>query len=54
MIHIWALMRENLSLGFGNNKGAGKPAQILISAFVICLLESIIPQLAASEFSLCG
>ena len=39
---IWASRRENLSLGFANNKG---PDQ---SAFVIPFLESIISKLAAS------
>ena len=34
---IWALMRENLSLGFANNKGTDQPVHLcrLISAFVI-------------------
>ena len=37
-------MRENLSLGVANNKGADQPAHTrsLISAFVIRLLESTI------------
>ena len=35
-------MRENLSSGFPNNKGADHPVHLrsLISAFVICSLES--------------
>ena len=51
---IWALMQENLSLGFANNKGADQPAHLhsLISTFVIRLLESIISKLATSEISL--
>ena len=49
--HIWTSRRENLPLGFANNKSADQSAhpQILISAFVICLLESIISRLASSE-----
>ena len=37
-----------------NNKGAGQPAhpRSQISAFVICLLESIISRLATSEISI--
>ena len=37
-----------------NNKGADQPAhpRSLISAYVICLLESIIPKLATSEISI--
>ena len=40
--------------GFANNKGADQPAHAcsLISAFVICLLETIISKLAPSEISL--
>ena len=47
----WALMQDNLSLGFANNKDTDQPAHpcSLISAFVICLLESIIYRLAMSE-----
>ena len=39
---------------FANNTGADQPAhsRSLISAFVICLLESIIYRLAASEISI--
>ena len=35
---IWALMQENLSLGFANSKDADQPAHspCLNSAFVIC------------------
>ena len=48
---IWALTRENLSLGFANNKGTDQPAhpRSLISTFVIRLLESIVSRLAASN-----
>ena len=48
-------MQENLlSLGFANNKGADQPVypRILISAFFICLLESILSKVAAREISL--
>ena len=43
----------NLSSRFANNKGADQPAHpcSLISAFVICLLESIISKLATCEIS---
>ena len=48
---IWALMGENLSSGFANNKGAEQPAHphSLISTFSIRLLESIISKLATSK-----
>ena len=47
-------MRENLSSGCANNKGADQPALLrsLISAFVIYLLECIISKLATSEISI--
>ena len=47
-------MRENLSLGFANNKGADQPAHpgSLISVFVICFLESTICKLATGEISI--
>ena len=50
----WASMRENLSLGFANNKGADQPARSrsLISTFVIRFLESILSKLATSKFSI--
>ena len=47
--------REKTSLwGFANNKVADQPAlpHRLISAFKICLLESIISKLASSEISI--
>ena len=48
---IWALTQENLFSVFANNKGADQPvhAHSLISAFVICLLESIISKIAKSK-----
>ena len=51
---IWALARENLSLGFANIKGADQPVpqRRLISAIVIHFLESIISNLAAGEISI--
>ena len=47
-------MGLDLSLVFVNNKGADKPGHppSLISAFVVRLLESIISNLATSEFSI--
>ena len=50
----WASTPENLSSGIANNKGADQPANLhsLISAFVICLLKSIISILASSEISI--
>ena len=43
-----------MSSTFVNNKGTDQPKHLhsLISAFVICLLESIISKLAKSEFSI--
>ena len=57
LLIIWALTRENLTSGFTNlrnYKGAGKPGHLhrLISAFVICFLESIISKLAICEISI--
>ena len=51
---MWALTRENMSLGFANNKGADQPAhpRILISTFVIHFLESNISKLATGEISI--
>ena len=48
------LKARNLSAVFANNKGANQPAHrySVISAFVICLLESIISRLATSKFSI--
>ena len=50
-----ALMQENLSSGFANNTGADQLAhpRILISAFVIRILESNISRLATKEISNC-
>ena len=50
---IWASMRENLSLGVGNNTGADQPAhpRSLISTFVFRFLESITSKLAIGEIS---
>ena len=47
-------MRENLTTGFENNKGADQPAHPcrLISTFVSRLLEIIISGFATSEISL--
>ena len=51
VMHIWALMRENLSLVFASNKGTDQPAHLcsLMSTFVIHLFKSIISKLAARE-----
>ena len=50
----WASAGENLSSGFANNTGADQPERprSLISAFVICFLESIICNLATGEISI--
>ena len=49
-----APVRENLSSGVANNTGADQPAhpRSLISAFVICVLESFIFKLATGEISI--
>ena len=49
-----ASMRENLSLGFANNKCADQPVHLcgLISPFIICFFESIISKLATGENSI--
>ena len=54
VVHNWAATRENLLLGFCDNKGADQPAhpRSLISAFVIHVLESKISRLAISEISM--
>ena len=51
---IWASMREKLPSRFANNKGAHQPVylRILISAFVICIWESIIYKLSTGEISI--
>ena len=48
---IWARGKINCLQGFASNKGADQPAHMpsLISAFVICFLESSISKLATSE-----
>ena len=47
-------MRENLSSGFANIKGADQPAHQCrrISPFIILFLESIISKLATSQISM--
>ena len=47
----WATMRENMTIGFANNKGADQPAHPrgLISTFVISSFESIISKLATCK-----
>ena len=51
--HNWATSWENLFLPYANNKGADQPAhsRCLISAFVICCLDSIIPLVSISKIS---
>ena len=51
---LYGSLRENLSSGFANNKGADQPAHArsLISTFVICLLKSIISRLATGKISI--
>ena len=50
---IWATPWENLVMSYANNKGADQPAHPhgLISAFVVCCLDSIIPLVSISEIS---
>ena len=50
----WASREKTCFWGFKNYKGANQPAlpRSLISAFVICLLESIISIFATSEISI--
>ena len=50
---IWATSWENLFMPYVNNWGADQPAHphSLISIFVICYLDSIIPLVSISEIS---
>ena len=50
-VNIWASSRENLSSGVANNTGADQPGHLssLISAFVVCFLESFICIFATGE-----
>ena len=53
--YLYGARRKRTYLwGITNKKGADQPARLrsLISAFVICLLESLISKLAICEFSL--
>ena len=52
----WATSWENLFLLYANDKGADQPAhpRSLISAFVVCCLDSIISLLAKSKISRLG
>ena len=50
--YVWATTRENLSSGVSEQQRADQAARILISAFVIQLLESITSRLATSEISI--
>ena len=51
--YYWATSWENLFMPYANDKGADQPAhpRSLISAFVVCCLDSTIPLLAISEIS---
>ena len=53
VLDIWVLTRENLYLGFANNKGVYQPAhpRRLISPSIIRLLKCIITRLATSGIS---
>ena len=53
-LHIGHRLETACLRGFANNRGANQPARprILIGAFVIRLLESIVPKLATSIISL--
>ena len=50
---MWSTSRENLFMPYANNKGADQPAHLrsLISAFVVCFLDSIIPLFSISKIS---
>ena len=50
---IWATSWENLFLQYANNKGTDQPVhqRSLISAFVVCCLDSIIPPVSISKMS---
>ena len=51
---IWATSWKNLFMSYANNKGADQPAlpRSLISAFVVCCLESIISLVSICAISL--
>ena len=51
--HIWATSWETLFMPYANNKGTDQPAHLrsLISAFVVCCLDSIIPLVSICELS---
>ena len=50
---VWAKWWENLFMSYANNKGADQPAHLcsLISTFVVCFLDSIVPLVSISEIS---
>ena len=50
----WASTQENLSLGLANSKVTDQPVHphVLISAFVVRLLECVIYRLAKAEISI--
>ena len=51
--NIWATSWENVFMPYANNKGTDQPAHSrnLISAFLVCCRDSIIPLLAVSKIS---
>ena len=51
---LWPRREKTCLLRFANNKGAYQPAQMrsLISAFIICCLESTISKPSMSEISI--
>ena len=51
--YIWATSWEKPVLPYANNKGQDQPAHpfSLICTFVVCCLDSIIPQVSISEIS---
>ena len=50
---IWTTSWENLFMQYANNKGADQPAHScsLISTFVVCCLDSIIPLVSKSQIT---
>ena len=50
---IWATSWENLFVPYANNKGTDQPVhpRSLISAFVVCCLDSLIPLVSISGIS---
>ena len=53
-IHIWALTQQNQTMLHAHNKGTDQPLHVhsLISAFIICSLENILPKLVTCQISI--